>query len=112
MLGRVKALRRFNVRAHLPDRMSALDRLSINLRWSWDKATQDLFSSVDPELWQHVGCDPVALLGQVSPKRLDELAVDDSFLRRLDELAADLDNYLTRPLWYQQQIDEGVQLPN
>ncbi len=112
MLGRVKALRRFNVRAHLPDRMSALDRLSFNLRWSWDKATQDLFSSVDPELWQHVDCDPVALLGQVSPKRLDELAVDDSFLRRLDELAADLDNYLTRPLWYQQQIDEGVQLPN
>ena len=35
-----------------------------------------------------------------------------SFLRRLDELAADLDNYLTRPLWYQQQADEGVQLPN
>ena len=33
-------------------------------------------------------------------------------MRRLDELAADLDNYLTRPLWYQQQIDEGVQLPN
>ncbi len=111
-LSRVKALRRFTVRAHLPDRLTALERLSINLRWSWDKPTQDLFEAVDPELWKHVGCDPVALLGQVAPKRLDELAKDESFLRRLDELAADLDNYLTRPLWYQQQAEEGAQLPN
>ena len=111
-LSRVKALRRFTVRAHLPDRLTALERLSINLRWSWDKPTQDLFEAIDPELWKHVGCDPVALLGQVAPTRLDELAEDESFLRRLDELAADLDNYLTRPLWYQQQAEEGAQLPN
>jgi starch phosphorylase len=108
----VKALRRFTVRAHLPDRLTALERLSINLRWSWDKPTQDLFAAIDPELWKQVGCDPVALLGQVTPKRLDELAVDESFLLRLDGLAADLDNYLTRPMWYQQQADEGVQLPH
>ena len=108
----MKALRRFTVRAHLPDRLVALERLSINLRWSWDKPTQDLFDAIDPELWKQVGADPVALLGQVSPKRLDELAVDESFLRRLDELAADLDNYLTRPLWYQQQVEDGAELPN
>jgi starch phosphorylase len=108
----VKALRRFTVRAHLPDRLVALERLSINLRWSWDKPTQDLFAAIDPDLWKQVGSDPVALLGQVSPKRLDDLAVDESFLRRLDELAADLDNYLTRPLWYQQQVEEGAELPN
>ncbi|HEX2284002.1 MAG TPA: DUF3417 domain-containing protein, partial [Mycobacterium sp.] len=108
----MKALRRFTVRAHLPDRMSALERLSTNLRWSWDKPTQDLFEAIDPALWKQVGGDPVALLGQVSPKRLDELAVDESFLRRLDELAADLDDYLARPLWYQQQLDEGAELPH
>jgi glycogen phosphorylase len=92
--------------------MAALERLSINLRWSWDKATQDLFAAIDPELWKQVGCDPVALLGQVSPKRLDELSVDDLFLRRLDELAAELDDYLARPLWYQQQVADGAELPN
>lgn len=47
----------------------------------------------------------------MSPKRLDELASDDAFLRRLDGLAADLDNYLTRPLWYQQQAADGVDMP-
>ncbi|MGV0718754.1 alpha-glucan family phosphorylase [Mycolicibacterium sp. XJ662] len=108
----MKALRRFTVRAHLPDRMAALERLSINLRWTWDKPTQDLFATIDEDLWRQVGCDPVALLGQVSPKRLDELAVDESFLGRLDGLVADLDDYLTRPLWYQQQLQHGAELPN
>ena len=110
--GPMKALRRFTVRAHLPDRMAALDRLSINLRWSWDKPTQDLFATIDPKLWKQVGYDPVALLGQVNPGRLDELATDDSFVGRLDELAAELDDYLSRPLWYQQQIEHGAELPN
>ena len=108
----MKALRRFTVRAHLPERLVALERLSINLRWSWDKPTQDLFAAIDPELWQQVGCDPVALLGQVSPKRLDELAVDESFVGRLDAIVAELDDYLDRPLWYQQQGAEGAELPN
>ncbi len=108
----MKALRRFTVRAHLPERLVALERLSVNLRWSWDKPTQDLFAAVDPKLWKQVGCDPVALLGQVSPKRLDELADDESFVARLDALTAELDNYLDRPLWYQQQAAEGAVLPN
>ncbi|VBA57126.1 Glycogen phosphorylase [Mycobacterium attenuatum] len=104
----MKALRRFTVRAHLPDRLAALDQLSTNLRWSWEKATQDLFASIDPALWASCGNDPVAVLGAVKPARLDELALDEEFLRRLDEQAADLNDYLSRPLWYQQQ-EQGYQ---
>ncbi|MBU8821270.1 alpha-glucan family phosphorylase [Mycolicibacterium goodii] len=107
----MKALRRFTVRTHLPERLAALERLSINLRWSWHKPTQDLFAAIDPEQWARTDGDPVALLGAVSPRRLDELAADHPFLQRLDDLAADLDNYLTRPLWYQQQLDAGVAMP-
>ena len=105
----MKALRRFTVRAHLPERLAALDQLSTNLRWSWDKPTQDLFATIDPTLWTRCGSDPVALLGAVNPARLDELALDEVFLGRLDELAADLNDYLSRPLWYQQQQDAGVE---
>ncbi len=108
----MKALRRFTVRAHLPERLVAFERLSINLRWSWDKPTQDLFAAVDPELWKQVGRDPVALLGQVSPKRLDELADDEAFVARLGAITAELDNYLDRPLWYQQKASEGAELPH
>jgi starch phosphorylase len=107
----VKALRRFTVRAHLPHRLAALDRLSTNLRWSWDGSTQDLFATIDPTLWAQCGRDPVELLGAVSPARLDELALDEEFLARLDGLAADLDDYLSRPLWYQQQQNAGQAMP-
>jgi starch phosphorylase len=108
----VKALRRFTVRAHLPERLAALEQLSTNLRWSWDKPTQDLFAAIDPELWTQCGQDPVALLGAVTPARLDELALNSGFLDRLDGLAADLHDYLTRPLWYQQQQNDGVAMPS
>ena len=97
----MKALRRFTVRAHLPAPIAALGRLSTNLRWSWDTATQELFASIDPQQWARTGCDPVALLGEVNPARLDELATDHEFIERLDHLAADLDEYLTKPRWYQ-----------
>jgi glycogen phosphorylase len=108
----VKALRRFTVRAHLPERLVALEPLSVNLRWSWDKPTQDLFAAIDPELWKRVGCDPVALLGQVTPDRLDELAADESFVGRLDHLVGQLDDYLARPLWYQERAAQGAEMPN
>jgi starch phosphorylase len=111
-LVRVKALRRFTVRAHLPERLLALEPLAVNLRWSWDKPTQDLFAAIDPELWKRVGCDPVALLGQVTPNQLDELAVDESFVNRLDQIVGHLDDYLTRRLWYQERAAEGAEMPN
>ena len=109
----MKALRRFTVRAHLPDRLAALEQLSVNLRWSWDKPTQDLFAAIDPALWERCGQDPVALLGAVTPQRLDELAAHQQFLDRLDRLADDLRDYLTRPLWYQEQTEaaEAGSLP-
>lgn len=107
----MKALRRFTVRAHLPDRLAALEQLSVNLRWSWDGHTQELFAAIDSALWERSGRDPVALLGAVTPQRLDELAVDKRFLDRLDGLADDLRDYLTRPLWYQQQSAAGAALP-
>ena len=108
----MKALRRFTVRVHLPERLAALASLSTNLRWSWDVPTQELFESIDPQQWAQTRRDPVAVLGSVSPQRLDELAEDHGFLERLDRLAADLDDYLTRPMWFQQLTSEtGAPLP-
>lgn len=105
-------MRRFTVRAHLPHRLEALGQLSTNLRWSWHPGTQELFSLLDEELWRRVKFDPVRMLGEVDPARLDELATDDRFLARLDAAAADLDDYLTRPRWYQNQQRRGVSVGN
>jgi starch phosphorylase len=106
----VKALRHFTVRAHLPQPLLALAELSTNLRWSWHPPTQDLFASIDPDLWAGEK-DPVRLLADVGPQRLSELAADESFLRRLDELATDLRNYLHEPRWFQEQVAVGNRFP-
>ncbi|WP_040687174.1 alpha-glucan family phosphorylase [Nocardia vinacea] len=104
----MKALRRFTVRAHLPERLAALGELSTNLRWSWHWATQDLFAELDPELWRELGHDPVRMLGEVPAARLDELAADADYVGRVDAAAADLRDYLARPGWFQRQTDEPV----
>jgi starch phosphorylase len=103
--GVVRALRRFTVRARLPQPLDPLGELVTNLRWSWHPETTDLFESVDPVLWRSVSGDPVRLLGEVPSERLDELAADPVFLDRLHAVHDDLRRYLTEPRWYQSLSD-------
>jgi starch phosphorylase len=100
----VKAIRRFTVRTVLPEPLRALGELALNLRWSWHPDTRELFREVDPETWEAAGRDPVRLLGQVAPQRLTALAADRRFLRRLGDAADDLNDYLSGPRWYQNQL--------
>src|SRR4051812_50078346 len=72
----VRALRRFTVRAALPEPLTPLSQLVMNLRWSWHPETRDLFETLDPSLWQTCGGDPVRALGEVSAERLAQLAKD------------------------------------
>ena len=67
----------------LPEALSALGELANNLRWSWHPPTQDVFASVDPELWESTGRDPVRMLGGVEKARFNELAADAAFCERL-----------------------------
>ncbi|MEV0930855.1 glycosyltransferase family 1 protein [Streptomyces phaeochromogenes] len=99
----MKAIRRFTVRPVLPEALHPLSDLARNLRWSWHAETRDLFQSVDPEHWAASECDPVRLLGSVSPGRLAELAEDRRFLRRLAAAADDLKDYVGGDRWYQSQ---------
>ncbi|WP_067481477.1 alpha-glucan family phosphorylase [Actinomadura hibisca] len=97
----MKAIRRLTVRTVLPEPLRPLEELILNLRWSWHHETLDLFRAVDPALWEAVGHDPVRLLGEVAPERLDQLAHDRRFLRRLQDAVEELREYLTADRWYQ-----------
>ena len=96
---RVKATRRFTVRAVLAPELQGLQLLAMNLRWAWSPRTQDLFAAIDPALWERCGRDPVRLLGEVSAERLAELATDQNFLGWLDEQVVQLREYLQGPRW-------------
>lgn len=98
----VRAIRRLTVRTVLPEALAPLGELVTNLRWSWHQPTQELFASVDPELWESGRHDPVRLLGEVATARLDELATDTDFLDRMRVAQADLQGYLAEPRWYQE----------
>jgi glycogen phosphorylase len=75
----MKALRSFTVRPRLPQALAPLEDLAMNLRWSWDERTRDLFRWVDPDAWEDGRHDPVRLLGTVSRERLTELEADPAF---------------------------------
>ncbi|HZD65939.1 MAG TPA: alpha-glucan family phosphorylase, partial [Acidimicrobiales bacterium] len=97
----MRALRSFTVRVRLPEPLAPLQELAMNLRWSWDEATQDLFRWVDPAGWETAGHDPLQLLAQVRPERLEALATDPAFLAYQGEVEADLHRYLRAPRWFQ-----------
>ncbi|MDQ6935582.1 MAG: alpha-glucan family phosphorylase [Actinomycetota bacterium] len=108
----MRAIRRFTVRPVLPEPLRPLGELATNLRWSWHPETQDVFAAMDPEGWQASGHDPVKLLGATSTARLEELAADRKFLRRLDLASADLEQYLTGERWFQKHAAaEGAVAP-
>jgi glycogen phosphorylase len=57
----MKAVRRFTVRAGLPEPLAELGTLATNLRWTWHPPTQDLFAAIDARAWERLG-DPLRLL--------------------------------------------------
>ena len=97
----MKALRSFTVRAKLPPALAPLHELAMNLQWSWDGRTRDLFRWVDPATWEVTGHDPVRLLGMVGRDRLEALTRDRAFMSFLGEVHSDLKNHLAAPLWFQ-----------
>lgn len=100
----MRAIRRFTVRASLPEPLAGLRALATNLRWTWHPPTRDLFASMDAELFRRVR-DPLRMLLAVSPARLAELASDEEFLARARAATEDLDRYLTEERWYQRRAD-------
>ena len=104
----MKALRSFTVRPRLPEALVALSELAMNLRWSWDERTRDLFRWVDPDAWEVTVHDPVALLARVSPARLAELEADAAFRSYLSEVHGALRAYQERDRWFQGRADSPL----
>ncbi|WP_265444840.1 alpha-glucan family phosphorylase [Flexivirga meconopsidis] len=96
----MRAIRRFNVRTALPEPLSPLSELATNLRWSWHSRTRELFRDMDPQAWERVHEDPVALLAALPPERLAQLAADESFVARVRAASEGLSSYLTSKVWY------------
>src|SRR5258708_29198788 len=56
------------------DRTGVLERLALDLTWTWDAGVQALFQRLDPKAWRASGGNPVAMLRAMGPERVAELA--------------------------------------
>jgi starch phosphorylase len=74
----------------LPEPLKPLDELARDLRWTWRPSLRALFVALDPEGWERTRGNPVALLAERPPERLDRVASDGSFLAQLDAVRAEI----------------------
>ena len=49
--------------------IEALTEIALNLPWSWNRSTDELWAALDPKLWA-VTRNPRAVLQTVSPRRV------------------------------------------
>ncbi len=80
--------------SQLPERISRLDSLAHNLWWSWSPEARAAFRTISLRLWRSTDHNPVRMLNQVTPDRLDRLAADPDFLKKYDALTQLFDDYM------------------
>jgi len=83
----------YTVVPHLPSRLNPLLELARNIWFSWNLPIIDLFRSIDQNLWEETGHNPLAMLGQLSHERISELFQDEGFLLEMDRIYADFTRY-------------------
>ncbi|HEU4716475.1 MAG TPA: alpha-glucan family phosphorylase, partial [Bacteroidia bacterium] len=86
--------RKVFVKSEFPSSLLPLQELAGNLWWTWNSNAEELFSSVDPLLWETCGQNPVEMLNNLSHKVISQLSEDESFLRRLAAVTNDFRAYM------------------
>ena len=90
----MKVFGRMTVFPIMPARISRLYELAFNLWWSWHPEARALYRTLDSELWDRVGHNPVRFLSEVEPKRLEEAAQREDYLKEYGSVLRDFDHYM------------------
>jgi glycogen phosphorylase len=80
---------------HLPERISGLRSLALNLWWTWHQEAREVFRRLDYPLWRLTSHNPVRMLHSVPQQRLTEVARDPAFLALYDAAIARFGRALT-----------------
>ena len=79
---------------NLPKRIHRLPELAYNLWWTWQPEAARLFGRLDYALWERLGHNPIRLLREIEPARLEQALTDRAYLARYDRVLADFDAYM------------------
>jgi starch phosphorylase len=78
----------------------ALAQLALDVRWSWNHATDTLWRQLDAELWE-LTHNPWVVLQTVSRERLQGMLADAQFRDRVEMLVRTRREALEAPAWFQ-----------
>jgi starch phosphorylase len=81
--------------------IEALTELALNLRWSWNHSTDELWAQLDPELWA-LTHNPWAVLQTASPRRVQALLARPDDRQRVADLIDRRHQYMSAAAWFQQ----------
>ena len=97
----MKPKHQYTIAPSLPENLQGLLKLAYNLRWTWHKATIDLFRRLDRDLWEKTNHNPLHLLGVIKQETLEKALADDGFMAHMERVLQDLDRYFTYKSWYE-----------
>ena len=79
----------------------SLAELALDMRWSWNHATDEVWRQLDPELWE-LTHNPWVVLQTVSRDQLERVLADPAFRKNVDDLVRAKRQAAEAPAWFQQ----------
>ena len=79
----------------------SLAELALNMRWSWNHATDEVWSQLDPEVWE-ITHNPWLVLQTVPRDKIEHMLADPVFRKKVDSLVETRRQALAAPAWFQQ----------
>ena len=80
----------------------SLAELALNMRWSWNHATDEVWRQLDPILWE-ITHNPWVVLQTVSRDQIERVLADSGFRKNVDALVQARRQALEAPAWFQQK---------
>jgi starch phosphorylase len=83
------------------DGFDSLAELALDLRWSWNHGTDEVWRQLDPGLWE-LTQNPWVVLQTVSKDKLQHVLADSAFRKNVDDLLRTKRQAAETPAWFQQ----------
>jgi starch phosphorylase len=80
---------------------NSLAELALDLRWSWNHATDEVWRQLDSELWE-ITHNPWVVLQTVSRDQIIRVMADPAFRQQVDGLVRTRRQAVEAPAWFQQ----------
>ena len=84
------------------DGFDSLTELALDMSWSWNHATDEVWRQLDPGLWGFTQ-NPWVVLQTVSRDKLARMLADPSFRKKVDGLIQTKNQASGSPAWFQQR---------